>query len=878
MNRSNKKLNGAPPRLAKGVLRWFCATQWLEEIEGDLEEQFHRRAQQKPWFWASVLYWKDMLLFMRPYVLRRPVPYTQARGPIMILHYLKVAARNIWKQKLYAFINIVGLAVGLAVCMLLFLFVRHEWRHDRFHEHQDRIYRLTRATDLERTAVVSAPLAPTFQADFAEVEHFVRFANSVEVVHRGEQAAQEQVTFADPALLEVFTFPLRQGDPAQALQAPMSVVMTAAMAEKYFPGEDPLGQTLSIKLGGVFQAFTVTGVLGEIPTHSSIEFSLILPYLHIREGRGEAVFTDWMHSFTSAFVLLREDADVAALRAKVPLFVEAHFQERLAAMRERGAQGSDADLVQIGLQPLTAIHFDAGIDGSVESVANPVLLYILAGLALFILVIACLNFVNLAVARAATRTREIGVRKVVGAVRGQLMRQFWGEALLLSSCALVLGVLLAALCLPTFNTLAEKSLTLDLHTTWTTGVFLIGLTVLVGLLAGGYPAAYLSRFRPVEVLKGTIQRRGKRRLSKALVVFQFALSIMLIVGTMLLSRQVDFLRGKDLGFDAEQVVALPTQTDDGAAFMERFRQALATRREVVQVTGGSTPMSDWWSRAGVEIEDQRFQTFHIRADYRFLETFDMDLVAGRDFSEDFATDGTDAVLVNEAFTRRMGWTEPLGKTFDFLGVPVTVVGVVKDFHFISLHYPVGPLVIHLHPERTVRYLFVRVRPTDLPATLALLEATWRALAPDLPFIYRFLDERIAQQYEMEERITRIVGYSAVLAIVIACLGLFGLSALMVTYRTKEIGIRKVLGASVPGLVRSLNTEYMVLVVLANLIAWPLAYLGVEQLLQFHAYRVDIAWGIFFIAGLAAFGIALLTVSYQSIKAALADPVESLRYE
>ena len=831
-----------------------------------------------PAFRAKMLFWKDMLLFMRPYIIRQRAPYPQARGPIMMRHYLKVAVRTLWRQKLHAFINIIGLAVGLAACILLFLFMRHEWRHDQFHEHKDRIFRLTRATDLERTAVISAPLAPALQADFAEVEALVRFAYDAAVVSRGEQTFRERVAFVDPALLEVFTFPLAQGEAAQALTDPASVVLTADAAQQYFPDENALGQTLSIKLGGVFHTVTVTAVLEAIPDHSSIQFRLVLPYTRIRENRGEGVLTDWMHSFSSAFVMLREDADVEALRAKLPGFVRTHFQPRLAAMRERGAQGADEDLIQIGLQPLRAIHLDAGIDGSVEAAANPVFIYILAGIALFILAIACLNFVNLAVARASARCKEIGVRKVVGALRLQLMRQFWGEALLMSGCALILGLMLAALCLPTFNTLADKTLALDLHTTWTTSAFLIGLTLLVGMAAGVYPAAYLSRFKPVEVLKGILRRRGKRRLSKTLVVFQFALSIILIIGTMLLTQQVKYLRGKDLGFDAEHVVAIPTQSDEGAALLDRFRQALAPHEAVVRVTGGSTPMSDWWSRAGVEIEDQRFQTFHIRADYQFLETFDIALRTGRDFSTAFATDATNAVLINEAIVRTMGWEEPLGKSFDFLGQPVTVAGVVEDFHFISLHYTVGPLVLHLRPERTVRYLFARIRSTDLPTTLALLESTWRTQVPDLPFTYHFLDERIAQQYDTEERITRIISYAALLAIVIACLGLFGLSALTVAHRTKEIGIRKVLGASTPGIVASLGKEYVLLVGLANLIAWPLAYVGVDQLLQFHAYRIEISWPIFLMAGLAALGVALLTVSYQSIKAALIDPAQTLRYE
>lgn len=873
--------NDTPPRLALAFLHWFCAPKWVEEIEGDLEEQFHLRREQQSLFWARLLYWKDMLLFVRPYTLRRSPSYEQALGPIMIGHYVKVATRNMWKQKLYAFINVFGLAVGLAVCILLFLYVRHEWSYDRFHEKQEQIYRVTRNTEtpkeVRRTAVVSAPLATTLKEEIPEIEKAVRLTYEGVVVNRGTQTFSQNALFADSSFLTVFTFPLVQGHPAQALHNLNGVVLTEALAEKYFGDQPALGEHLSIKLAGVFHDFEVTGVVGEMPGPSSIQFNLVLPYEWVGVLNGREVFTDWRHTFTSTFVQLPAGVQPEQLAASLHAFAQVKYKELEEGLRARGILDDRPDPITLGLQPLAAVHTDTAIEGTLEVTGVPLFTQLLAGMALFILLIACLNFVNLAIARASTRIREIGVRKVVGAVRGQLMRQFWGEAVLLSGGALLIALLLVVLCLPVFSTLAGQPLALDLHSNWVTAVALVGVSLLVGLIAGCYPAAYLSHFRPVEVLKGTMQKRGKRRLSKALVVFQFTLSVILIVGTLLLSKQVDYLRGKDLGFDAEHVVAIPTQSEEGQTVLDKYREALSAHPEVMQVTGGSTPMSDWWSRMNVEIGDEQFQTFHIRGDYAFLETFDIELAAGRDFSPDLVTDEVSAVLINESFARRVGWEEPLNKTFTFMGTSVTVVGVVKDFHFISLHYPVGPLILHLQP-RNLRYIFARIQGPDVASTLALLESTWRTLTPELPFTYRFLDERIAQQYETEERITTMVRYAAFLAILIACLGLFGLSALMAAQRTKEIGIRKVLGASVPGLVQSLTKEFVVLVVVANVIAWPIAYLSVDQLFQFHAYRTPIGVEYFLLTGIVSVTIALLSVSYQSIKTALTNPTQTLRYE
>ncbi|MDX1548190.1 MAG: FtsX-like permease family protein, partial [Rhodothermales bacterium] len=547
-----------------------------------------------------------------------------------------------------------------------------------------------------------------------------------------------------------------------------------------------------------------------------------------------------------------------------------------------------------GFQPITGIHLDPDVPVGIEPTSDPAYSYILGAIALFVLLIAAINFITLSIGRSADRAMEVGVRKAIGADRRQVMLQFWGEAVLLTALALGFGVLLAGVCLPLFNTLADR----DLRLAFDAGTVLsvLGLGGVIALAAGIYPAAVLSGFRPVEVLKGQLRMRGDRSLlRRGLVVVQFALSIFLIAGTLLMQRQLDFLQTKNLGFDKEQVVVIPTgvPVEEGEVLAERFRNALAGHGAVAGMTVSAFPLDGGWMNVGYTTDQDVYRTFNVNlVDPDFLETMGIEVVAGRGFSRDTPSDERSALIINEAMVQEYGWTEPLGQRLPGRNFPDhEIIGVVADFNYESLRNAVEPAALVLSfdvlrpgienvgmASSPRRDLSVRIRPDDIPGTLALLEQTWATVAPNQDFDFYFLDEAVDNQYQQEARLGRIVGIASLLAIVIACLGLFGLAALAVVRRTKEIGVRKVMGASVHGIVLLLSKEFTKLVLVAFVIAAPAAYFAQHRWLADFAYRVEISWRIFLVAGVAALGIAMLTVSYQAFRAALADPVKSLRYE
>ncbi len=530
------------------------------------------------------------------------------------------------------------------------------------------------------------------------------------------------------------------------------------------------------------------------------------------------------------------------------------------------------------LQPLPAIHLDPAVAAGLTAPSDPRYSYILAAIALAILLIACINFTLLAIGRSAGRAREVGVRKAIGARRHQLLFQFWGESILLSLLALVLGLSLAELFLPTFNTLAAKDLHFDYLQNAATVGALIGLMLLVGVLAGSYPALVLSGFKPVESLRQRMRLKGSNPLTRSLVVVQFALSVFLIVGTLVMLRQLDYVQTKNLGFDEEHVVVIPTNGLPGDELLARFRTALGPRRDVLGVTGMNNAPAHGWSREGWDYkgEDKVAYTYRVESD--FLDVMGVDLVAGRNFDPSRSTDSTGAVLVNEAFVRDFGWAEPLGQRLDGFYAEPEVVGVVRDLHLLPLRQAVEPMVLTMDPGWGMGHLLVRIAPDDLSTTLAALEATWNGVALATPFQYSFLDDDLAKQYESERRWSRIVGYGALFAVLVACLGLFGLASLTVVQRTKEIGIRKALGATATNIAALLSKDFVVLVLVGVVIAAPLAYLAAERWLEGFAYRIDLGPGVFVLAGGTALVIALVTVSAHALRAATADPVQSLRYE
>jgi len=800
----------------------------------------------------------------------------------MFKNYLKIAFRNIKKYKIYAFINISGLAVGMACCFLILLYIQDESSFDRYHAKADRIYRLIDSFDSEGElsrdfALSSAPFAPTLKQDFMEVEDAVRILPRRHMVSLGEKKFYEDgLIYADSSIFHVFTFLLIEGNPETALEDPYTVVISEEMRRKYFGRETAMAKTLLIN----GQDYLVTGIMKEMPSNSHFSADIVASLKTHAQNTAlqEPFFQNWARHEFYTYVLLREGASLEDVQAKLPDFIERH-----AAQQVKTLLGSR---LSSRLQPLTSIHLRSHLQGEISQNGDIKSIYIFSAVALFILLIACVNFMNLSTARAANRSREVGLRKVVGASRNQLVRQFLGESFVCALWALSLALIIVAVALPSFNGLTGKALGLHLLG----NVSLLGaiafIFLLVGLTSGGYPAFFIARYQPARVLKGVL-RIGTRKslLRKGLVVSQFSISIILIIATAVVMDQLDFLRNKKLGFDKEHVVVVPIRSNALRRDAQSIKAELMQNSNILSATIAIGVPGGVVAGDSIDlITEEGAKTLTLRmiySDHDYLKTMGMQLVEGRDFNEGMSTDATDAFIINEAAVRQLKLKNPLSTQFEWQGPGMTkkgrVIGVVKDFQFQSLKNEINPLVIHIWPANT-HVFAMRIQPENTPGTLAFIKRKWRKLDPAHPFEYSFLDETFDRLYRNEEELGQIFSVFALLAIVIASLGIFGLALFMVEQRTKEIGIRKVLGASMGKIFLLLSKEFAVLVLTANLFAWPAAYVFMRQWLQNFAYRVNMGLGIFVLSAVTAFVVALLTISVHAMKAALANPVDSLRYE
>ncbi len=819
----------------------------------------------------------------------------------MLRNYLLIAIRNVRKHKGLSAINVVGLGVGIACCLLVVTYVRYEWSFDQFHERSERLYRawvLEEGAEDQRffNTVTPIPLAPTLASTFSEVEHAVRISTFSGVVQQAEASFNETIHLADPAFFDIFDFPLLQGTAAPLAEA-NSLVLSQEAALRYFGDANPIGQTLSIHIGNAPQELVVTGVAAEVPLNSSIQFTMVVPWIKSRDLYSDRQRRSWGSVIPETYVLLQEGTDAQAVEAKFPLLV----QQAVGTMQD----GS----YTIGLQPMTDIHLNPDFPQGLAPVSDPAYAYILLVLAALILSIACINVVILSVARSTGRTLEVGVRKVLGAERTQLMQQFWGESFVLTLLALLSGVLLAGICTPLFNKLAGTELVFTLDA----GMMLV-LAVLVVLLAwisGSYPALVLSGFRPGIVLKGGLQT-GKENswLRSSLMTAQLAFAVFLITSTLVIGDQLAFLQNKNLGFDKAQVVVIPLagaqpsstqgglrslseQMQTGMELAERFKQELARHPHILQTGAASAlPGMPGWFNMGYVADDGRFLSFQMSViDPDLAETLGLEVVTGRDFEEHGTADATRGILVNETLAASYGWADPIGQRLPGPFGDHEIIGVVRDFHVQSLHTAIQPVVLVMNAEPIIAgisditinaspfpKLAVRIAPDAIPATLATLENEWEKLAAGQPLPFSFLDDHINNQYRAEQQLRRLVVAATLLSIVIACLGLLALAALTTARRTKEIGVRKVLGASAAQVVLLLAQDLLRLILLAFLMATPVVYLIMRRWLQDFEYHIDLGPGVFLLAGILALTIALLTVSYQSISAAQRNPVDSLRYE
>jgi putative ABC transport system permease protein len=800
----------------------------------------------------------------------------------MLRNYLKIALRNISRNKAFSFINISGLAIGMACCVLILLFVQDELTYDSYHEKADQIYRLialNKSGGEERyLAPIGAPVAEIFDRSLPEVQKAVRVnrGSRVLVEYQDKRFFEERFFYGDPALFDVFDFSIVMGNPQMALSAPFAVVITETMAKKYFGDADPVGKSIVVDKNS---SYNVTAVMKDVPSNSHFHFDFLASLETLASLRGERYLKHPGNLAFYTYLLLEKNTDPNELERKMAEGVKQSYGEKIAAMRI------------FLLQPLKSIHLQSRLEYEIEANGSISFVYIYSAIALCILLIAAFNFVNLSTARSIKRAREVGIRKVLGAFRLQLVKQFLGETILFSVISLFLAVILVRLFLPAFNSLTGKQFPLNFLVNPAVLLGFVGIVAVVGVLGGSYPAVFLSAFEPMRTLKGKLGTGGKSRsFRRFLVVAQFTISIVLIIGTFIIRHQLSYMRSQGLGFDKEQVVVIPMHDQNTKQSYEFIKTELMNNPSVQSVTASSTVPG----RSVVNIayrmeglpEDEHFSMDTFFVDYDFLETMGIDVVEGRGFSKEFGTDEESAFMLNESAVRELNWQKPLNKQviwpsdlrrLDAIVKKGQVVGVVKDFHVASLHENIGPVLFQVRPS-SFRYISARVSPANIPETLSFFREKWDQLSPAFPFEYTFLDEDFDKLYRADEKVGRIVGIFSLLAIVVACFGLFGLASFAAEQRTKEIGIRKVLGASVPGIILLLSREFTRWVLLANILAWPIAYYSMNRWLENFAYKMSFSVGIFVFSGLLAFFIALATISYQSIKAAFSDPIESLRYE
>ncbi|MDN5287260.1 MAG: putative transport system permease protein [Mucilaginibacter sp.] len=794
----------------------------------------------------------------------------------MIKNYIKIAFRNLWRHKSFSMINIIGLAVGMTAGFLIFMYVKFELSYDKYHENADEIYRVVAdiktPTETLNWSSTTAPLGPAMQADYPVVKANTRIFNFGFLVQSNDNKFQEDnIVLAEPSLFKIFTFPLIKGDVAKALEAPFSIVMIETAAKKYFGSADPIGK--SLLLDGKYPA-TVTGVMEDIRPNSHFKFNMLVSLSSIEKmvpGR----LSQWGNFGNYTYLLLPKGYDANKRQAQFPAFFNRHTTD---ADRKQGMNYA------YFLEPLKDVYM-VSKRGAPES-GNLSNVYIFSIVAIFILLIACINFINLTTARATERAKEVGIRKVIGAERKQLTIQFLSESVIICLISFVFSGLFSFLFLPLFNKLSGKVISQSIFEHgYLFELFLISCAI--GLIAGTYPALVLSNFKPIATLKGRFSSTTKGiLLRKGLVIIQFTISIVLIVGTLVVYNQLSYMRNQALGFQKDQMVTISFNGDSAVQkHADIIKNELKRIPNVLSASASATIPGFGNSVAYTEVENhlgamQQLNMNLYDVDYDFIPQFEMKIVAGRAFSKAFGTDTTKAIIVNEAAVKSLGYLKPadaIGKRYAQWGRDGKIIGVVKDFHFQSLQETVKPLNMRVNPRNTEVFT-LKVSGKNLPETISAIQNKWKILAPERPFNYVFVDETFNKLYTTEVTFGNLFLYFAVLAIFISCLGLLGLASYSTLQRTREIGIRKVLGASVPGIVNMLSKEFLLLVIFSATIAFPLAWYGMYKWLQGFAYRINISWWEFAVAGILALIIAFTTVSFQAIKAALTNPVKSLRSE
>jgi putative ABC transport system permease protein len=865
-----------PPKFFLRFFRWFCDPAIVEDIEGDLREMFERDlGATGSTMKAKLLFSVRILGLFRPGIIKkvsRSSPFN--RPSPMFKNYFITSMRSLVRSAGFSAINIVGLAVGLATFALIAFYVYSELSFDRYHEKADRIFRIVENLRTENEELYQStsapPMGPRFLKDFPEVENYVRFQQWSLLAQRNNISSYERESFiADSTVFDIFSFKLLSGDKKTALREPFSIVLTQSMARKYFGSEDPVGQTIKMD----YDNFKVTGVMEDVPENSHFRFSNLISFSTWSRSNKEWEDRCWFCNGFHTYVLIREGSSVDNVRAKMKEFLERNI--------EKGGMYYD----DLPLQPLASIYmapprsWENGTRGSMNN------MYVLSIIAVFILLIACFNYINLATARASRRLKEVGLRKTLGALRRMLIAQFLGESLIITFIASLIAILLVWIILPSFRTFVESPLSLSiLPNIWIVGTIILMLVVFIGLLAGAYPAYIISKYQPVQIFRPSTKGIfGHNALRKVLVSAQFIISIMLVAGTLLVYDQLDVVRKQNLGFDKEGVIVVPTNGDTAIVnYLDAVKNELRQVQGVVNVAGSSSTPGQSATNNYTEIEmtDGKMSPTNINfiyADHDFLNTYHIKLLAGRDFQHDVKSDDTTAYLINETAIKDFGWTpeQAIGKKVRGRDGG-KIIGVMRDFNYRSLHAKVEPLMIAM--TRYVGRMSIRLEGKDLPTTISRVQKKWNELIPYLPFDYSFLDVEFDRQYKADQQLGKVAGVFTGLAMFIGCLGLLGLTAFVVERRTKEIGIRKVLGASVPGVVMLITREFVWLIVIALVMATPLTWYLIDQWEQNFTLQAAINPLRFLIAGMAVFLVAWLTISVLSLRAATANPTKALRME
>ena len=800
----------------------------------------------------------------------------------MYRNYLKIAFRNLLKHKVFSFINIAGVAIGLACFLLLALYVKDELSYDRFNTNADRIYRLSR-TFLSKDGTVSLrlghtapPFGPLIKQEFPEVEQSVRLLETGGLVRYGDNVFNEEDMFAaEPSLFKVFSFDVSNGNPEKALENPFSIMFSRPMAEKYFGKENPVGKT--IRIDNQFD-YTVTGVFEPLPAQSHFHPNFLLSFSTLNDPRvygAEGLQSNWGNNSFSTFLLLPENYDPQKLIKAFPAFQN----------RNEGPNASTYSVLD--LMKLTDIHLHSHLDSEIEANGDIQYVYLFSAIAIFILIIACINYMNLATAKSAMRAKEVGMRKVIGAVRSQLINQFLSESILLVLIALLLAVLMVVLCLPALNNFTQKQLSFSALSDPVFIAILISITLFTGVISGSYPAFFMTSFQPISVLKGRIASALKNgKLRQSLVVTQFAIAIVLIISTVVVYNQMRYIKNYKLGYSKDQILVLNMPGDSDTNFesiRQRFKEISSIKEVGRSSRIPSVRLLDSWSAyvmRGDTMAPTDITIKSLSVDEDFIPVYQIEMAAGRNFSREYATDKTSGFILNETAVKQLGWknaADAIGNRFGYGDMRGQIIGVTKDYHFESLHQKVAPIAMFNQPGRLGR-VSVHISGGDIKKAVSHIESVWNSKFPNIPFQYEFLDQRFGRLYATEQTQQMLFGIFAGIAIFISCLGLLGLSMFMAELRTKEIGVRKVLGASVGSIVTLLTQDFLKLVLLAIVIASPIAWYGMHNWLQDFAYHTEINWWVFALAGILSAGIALLTVSFQSVKAALMNPVKSLKSE